>query len=234
MAVKKKSPQSSTAAEKRASNKKKSQGTTVTYKGKQVTFPKTSTAKPTTAITAKGQKATGLAKSAPGTRYALPRHSQKAYNAVDFIAKNSVQLAAGVASGGVAGKIVTTAGRALAARAGGKAAGIAGEAAFNAATRGLAGATGRGGRVSRTMTPFGPTLRSTAIGTPAQQSARIENLVTGATKAAKAEANRAKIQAMIPVLKKTKPLARASRGLAGLGGTAATGKVGSPKKTRKK
>lgn len=56
----------------------------------------------------------------------------------------------------------------------------AGAAAFNAAAKGLSKATGAGGRVSRTYTPMGKTLRSTVIGSPAQQKARIDNLYANA------------------------------------------------------
>lgn len=56
----------------------------------------------------------------------------------------------------------------------------AGAAAFNAAAKGLSKATGAGGRVSRTYTPMGKTLRSTVIGSPAQQKSRIDNLYANA------------------------------------------------------
>jgi hypothetical protein len=58
--------------------------------------------------------------------------------------------------------------------------GAAGNAAWDAAAKGLTKATGKGGKVSRSWTPMGPTLRSTRIGTPAQQSSRIENLMRNA------------------------------------------------------
>ena len=64
-----------------------------------------------------------------------------------------------------------------------KVGGAADTAAFNAASKGL-GASGAGGKVSRTMTPMGPTLRSTAIGSSAQQAARMGNLLKNADKIA--------------------------------------------------
>ena len=53
---------------------------------------------------------------------------------------------------------------------------VAGNAAFDAATKGLEKASA-GGRVFRTVTPFGPTLGSTRIMTPSQRSASIGGLV---------------------------------------------------------
>jgi hypothetical protein len=61
----------------------------------------------------------------------------------------------------------------------------AGAGAWDAAAKGLSKATGKGGKVSRTWTPMGPTLRSTRIGTPAQQSSRIENLYRNADRIAR-------------------------------------------------
>ncbi len=52
----------------------------------------------------------------------------------------------------------------------------AGSAAYGKAAKGLSTSTGAGGKVSKTWTPMGKTLRSTQIGSPAQQSARLANL----------------------------------------------------------
>ena len=57
---------------------------------------------------------------------------------------------------------------------------VVGEAAFGAASKGLEKATGAGGKVKTVMTPMGKTLGSTSIGSPAQQGARIENLLKNA------------------------------------------------------
>jgi hypothetical protein len=56
---------------------------------------------------------------------------------------------------------------------------VVSEAAFGAASKGL-GATGAGGKVRAVTTPMGKTLGSTSIGSPAQQSARMENLLKNA------------------------------------------------------
>jgi hypothetical protein len=62
---------------------------------------------------------------------------------------------------------------------------VADDASFIAKANRL-NASGAGGKVSKTMTPFGPTLRSTKIGSPAEQSARMGNLLKGAEKEARA------------------------------------------------
>jgi len=63
--------------------------------------------------------------------------------------------------------------------------GAAGNAAWGAAAKGLSTATGEGGKVSRSWTPMGQTLRSTQVGSPAQQSSRIENLYRNADRIAR-------------------------------------------------
>ncbi len=67
--------------------------------------------KPTTAITSKGQKATGLAPSKTPDRFSMKDAgkksgvaSQKGYNAVNKVAGQAVAAAAGVATGGIVGK----------------------------------------------------------------------------------------------------------------------------------
>ena len=91
----------------RGMNKK---GQTVTFKGQKINFPAQSNVKPTEAITAKGQKATGLAKSDNANRFKpelsknIPT-SQKAVdalNAAGRFAAESVVL-------GAAGKAISTA-----------------------------------------------------------------------------------------------------------------------------
>jgi hypothetical protein len=57
---------------------------------------------------------------------------------------------------------------------------VVSEAAFGAASKGLGSATGAGGKVRTVTTPMGKTLGSTSIGSPAQQSARMENLLKNA------------------------------------------------------
>lgn len=58
----------------------------------------------------------------------------------------------------------------------------AGDAAYVAASKGLPGATGMGGKISKTWTPAGKTIRSTIVGSPAQQEARIANLYSNAAR----------------------------------------------------
>ena len=129
--------------------------------------------KPTEAITAKGQKATGLGKSAKDNRFAST-------------AKTPVQVVKEPSLGDVARFAATvfaaTKGKGNFSRwSAGKLGGLAEGAAFQAASKGLS-ASGKGGKVLRTVTPMGPTLRSTRIGSPAQQAARMENLLKNASK----------------------------------------------------
>lgn len=182
----------------------KSKTTTATYKGKTVSFPATPTSKPTEAIVNKGQKATGLSKSSTPDRFKpklsknIPT-SNKAVNALNTAGRFAAES---VALGG-AGSIVSIAGKSIAKRAGIKAFERTGGAALQAGLERLAGATGAGGKVSRTMTPFGKTLRSTAIGSKAQQGARMGNLAIGAEKQAIRAGRIAQRNAIIPKLKAT-------------------------------
>ena len=200
MATKKKSTQSDDADERRKKSdsknnnstkkpdqKKSSGGQTITYKGKTLTEYRGA---PTEAFTNVGQRATGLAKAKPGTRgMATPKTPVKkggagfagsggpASTGMFNPTKSNIINAALTAtmlpgSGQVRSYIARRVGA------------IADEAAFTAFGSKIAASTGRGGRVARTQTPFGPTLRSTAIGTKAQQSARIENLLIGVEKGA--------------------------------------------------
>lgn len=193
MAAKKKSsPQSSNASEKKASAKKASTKqaatNTFTYKGKTVTGKKVA---PTAAVTSPGKKATGLAQRPAAQRGNSLRSEPKVKvkNAESGFAGSGTPLGASLAVSrpGAARNIVGAAltasmapgkGRIVSAVAKRYGA-VADEAAFGAFGKGLAKSTGAGGRVSKTMTPFGPTLRSTAIGTKAQQASRIENLLSG-------------------------------------------------------
>lgn len=165
----------------RGMNKK---GQTVSFGGKKVVFPAQSNVKPTEAVTAKGQKATGLAKSdskrfKPELSKNIPT-SQRGINALSSagrFAAESVVL-------GAAGKGISVAGKALGKTLGKRAFQKTGGAAYQAGMERLAGASGAGGRVSKTQTPFGPTLRSTKIGSAAEQSARMGNLAVGVEKQA--------------------------------------------------
>ena len=100
----------------------------------------------------------------------------------------AVPGAAGVGAAGV---------RALAKRAGEKAFTRTANASYTANMKGLFTATGEGGKVSRTMTPMGPSLRSTRIGSEAQQAARINNLEVVAIRKATRAGTIAQTEAII-------------------------------------
>jgi hypothetical protein len=74
------------------------------------------------------------------------------------------------------------------------------DSTIGAASKGL-NASGMGGKVSRTQTPFGPTLRSTVVGSPAQQSARMGGLAANADRIASSAARNEKNKAIISVIK---------------------------------
>jgi hypothetical protein len=68
----------------------------------------------------------------------------------------------------------------------GKAGSKVAQAAFKASTKGF-GASGAGGKIKNVMTPFGKTIASTRIGSPAQQAASMGNLeIAKAKEAARA------------------------------------------------
>lgn len=156
-------------------------GQTVSFEGKKVSFPAQSQVKPSEAVTSKGKRATGLSgarnpnlASKPGSKSGVA--SQRGYDAVNKIASTVAQTALTAAIPGAVGKIGKQAVPAVAKKLGVKAFQGTGGAAWMAGSRNIAGATGAGGKVSRTMTPFGPTLRSTRIGSEAEQAARMSGL----------------------------------------------------------
>lgn len=158
-----------------------SKGQTVSFEGKKVSFPAQSNVKPSEAFTSKGKMATGLSgarnpnlASKPGSKSGVA--SQRGYNAVNKIASTVAQTALTTAVTGAIGSVGKQATVGLAKRLGAKAFQKTGGAAWTAGSRNIAGATGAGGKVSRTMTPFGPTLRSTRIGSAEQQAARMGGL----------------------------------------------------------
>jgi len=108
--------------------------------------------------------------------------------------------AAGIGAAGV---------RALAKRAGERAFTRTADAAYTANMKGLFTATGEGGRVSRTMTPMGPSLRSTRIGSEAQQAARINNLEVGAIRKATRAGNIAQTEAIVKTVRGVQKLKKA-------------------------
>lgn len=199
MAAKKKSPpQSSNAAEKRASSKKSAS---------KKSGPQWGTGKPTAAFTNVGQKSTGLAKRPESQRQggimSTNKRQTKVKSATGFAGSGgpfrSMPMMGGMSTKKalIGGALIVTTGpgkgkifSAIARKAGV----TAGDAAYVAAAKGLETATGAGGRVAKTFTPFGPTLRSTVIGTSKQQSARMGNLLANAERiAAQTEAGTAKV-----------------------------------------
>ena len=200
----------------RGMNKK---GQTVSYGGKKVSFPAKSNVKPTEAITAKGQKATGLGKSDNAKRFKpeLSKNIPTSQRGVNALSAAGRFAAESVALGG-AGKGISVAGKALGKTLGKRAFEKTGGAAYQAGMERLAGASGMGGRVSRTQTPFGPTLRSTKIGSAAEQSARMGNLAIGAEKQAIRAGQIARTETMKSVAKAT----TAAKNTAIVAGTAAS------------
>jgi len=110
--------------------------------------------------------------------------------------------------------------------AAGKVGGMADDAAFRAASKGLS-ASGKGGKVSRTMTPMGPNLRSTRIGTEAQQAARMANLTANAERIA-GRTGRIVAGQTRAVIRKAGSTAKS------IGATAATAKIVKDSKNKKK
>jgi hypothetical protein len=124
--------------------------------------------------------------------------SQKAYNALNTAGRVAAETVA-LGAGGAA--LIRGATR-LGAKAAGRYVGnLSMESAMGQNMKGLKGATGMGGKVSTTQTPMGPTLRSTKVGSPAEQSARIGNLETNAIKKSVNTGALAGRQAMIDVFK---------------------------------
>jgi hypothetical protein len=145
-------------------------------------------------------------------------NKQKAFDALNTAGRVAAET---VALGAGGGAILRGATR-LAAKGAGKYVGnLSMQSAMKPNMKGLKGATGIGGKVSRTQTPMGPTLRSTKIGSPAEQSARVNNLVTNAVNKSVQSGSVAGRKAMIDVFKAGK---KVKQGGITLGGAAITGK----------
>jgi len=228
MAAKKKpAPQSSTAAEKRTQSKKSAAKPVFTSSPKNY--------KATAAFTSKGQKASGLAPRKQGSSLrATPK--TKAKNAESGLAGSGTPLGASFAMSRptAARNVVNAALTATLLPGKGKIAGaigrrvgsIADNAAWNAASKGLE-AAGRGGKVSKTMTPFGPTLRSTRIGSVAQQAARMENLTRNADRIATATGRQTSAAV-------ARTITRTGRAAKNIALTVAVAKNTKPKRNKKK
>lgn len=176
-------------------SKKKATDKSTPSSGKQIKWRDPKNYKSNTAITQKGQKATGLTKSNAANRFSSPAKTKvsSAFSmrasgtplgtsmAINPLNKgqvaNAVMTATGLRGSGqvvkaIESKAATTVGR------------MTNNATFKALTDNVARATGAGGKVKTVQTPFGPTLGSTKIGTAKQQAARIDNLVKGFEKTA--------------------------------------------------
>jgi hypothetical protein len=145
-------------------------------------------------------------------------NQQKTFDALNTAGKVATEGAM-IGLGG--GALVRGATKLAAKKIGQSVSGRTAQAAYNANMKGLKGATGMGGKVSRTQTPMGPTLRSTEIGTAKQQAARISNLEVGAFRKATRAGAEAGSKAMIDVFKAG---AKVKQGGATLGGAAVTGR----------
>ena len=145
-------------------------------------------------------------------------NNQKAFDALNTAGKVATEGAM-IGLGG--GALVRGATR-IAAKAAGKYVGnLSMQSAMGPNMKGLKGATGMGGKVSRTQTPMGPSLRSTEIGTAKQQAARIGNLESYAIKKSVHTGSVAGRKAMIDVFKAGK---KVKQGGAILGGAVVTGR----------
>ena len=214
------------------SGSKNNQKKSVTYKGKKVDFSQPSKLKPTEAITAKGQKATGISGKNPNITAVRAginkqKRDQRTLNALEKTARIVTEGALMAGTGGAAGAIGKRATVSIAKKLGMKAFEKTGGMAYSAGMRNLAGATGAGGKVSRTMTPFGPTLRSTRIGTGAQQSARMGNLAKGVENTATRAGKMAQTDKIISSVKTGRKLTQAGSVLGTVGAGVAGRKAGS-------
>jgi len=152
-------------------------------KAQVAAFKNAKPVKPTAAITKPGQKAVGLAKSSVPDRFASTAKTP-IKKATSGLAGSGTPLGASMGINPInKGQITNAALTAVALPGSGqvrnylgaKAGGRVTEAAFKASTKGFE-ASGAGGKVKNVMTPFGKTLGSTRIGSPAQQAASMGNL----------------------------------------------------------
>lgn len=140
--------------------------------------------KPDTAITKKGQKATGLSKSTTPDRFASTAKTP-VYKAGTGLRGSGTPLGTsfGISEPTKKSNVINAAlavtgvkGTGIVAQKVGQAAGkFVGNKAFPILAKGLE-ASGMGGKIYGALTPQGRAIASTAIGTSAQQAARMENL----------------------------------------------------------
>lgn len=202
---------------------------------------KTTTRKPTEAITAPGQKAKGLAKSTvKGNRFSSNAKTP-VYKAQQGLRGTGTPLATSLNYRPTKGNIVNAALTATALRGSGqfsswaakkiagKVAGPTGDATWAAASKGISTMRG-GGRVYKTSTPFGKTLGSTKIMNAGQKAASMTGLETRAANIA-TTAERAAAGAASRITKKVIRNATGAAKVAGVAG--AVGNAAIKKKKKK-
>lgn len=177
------------AAKKKSDSNSKSDGTRgINYKGKEIKFD----SKPRPVKESFSQGGGPVPKVAAGAKktLSLPAPKTKVVKATDQLAGGS-PLGTSIAvnplnKGQVTGAASTVVGSKgsgkIAKKVGEKVGGFVSGHSFDAASRGLSGATGMGGKIKTVTTPFGKTVAGTKVGSAAEQSARIENLYAAAAK----------------------------------------------------
>ena len=155
------------------------------------TWPK-KTLRAMEAFTNVGEAATGLARSQADNRFASNaqtpvqnaggnfnlRGMQTPYENFDISPGNVAESALTAISFPVAGGMASSPTARAASYIGGKLGNMSAAAQFAASTAKGFEASGAGGKIKNVMTPMGPSIASTAIGSTAQQAARMGNLTT--------------------------------------------------------
>ena len=189
--------------------------------------------KPTEAIVAPGQKAKGLGKSTKDNRFESNAKTPVKQAGKGFAGSGGTTASGfkNITKGDVANALLAVTAlpgsgqvKAAVAKTVGKKITSIGEKVLLGP---LAKATGAGGKVSKTMTPFGPTLRSTNIGSAAQKAARMGGL-------AKAEGNKAASIGAETGAAVLRGMNKAGKVVREGVGTAAAIKVSKPKKKQSK
>lgn len=201
---------------------------------------KTTTRKPTEAITAPGQKAKGLAKSTvKGNRFSSNAKTP-VYKAQQGLRGTGTPLATSLNYKPTKGNIVNAAltvtalpgsgqfSSWAAKKIAGKVGGATADATWASAAKGL-DVISRGGKVSKTFTPMGPTLRSTRIMNTKQASSALNALETRAGNITEA-ATRASMAASSGITKKIIRNATGTAKVAGIVGAGANAVVRKKKK----
>lgn len=198
----------------------------------------TSTRKPTEAVTKPGQKATGLGKSTvAGNRFSSTAKTP-VYKAQQGLRGTGGSLTSAlgykptktnIANAALAVTALPGSGQFskwAAGKIAGKVGGATADATWNVAAKGL-GSISSGGKVTRGFGPMGPTLKSTRVMNPKQQSAALNALETRAEKITSA-ATKASYGAATKI---TKSIIRNATGGAKVAG--AVGVVAANKKKKK-